>query len=209
MNALCFLPLVSHGFPLHHWPLLRLFVGAPHLPQSSVPRLLSTSPTLRFSLCLQSLVQWSLTIAVGEQIRKGNRTLRHLQGQMSSGDYKLNSVVVESPSPVQLFLTSWTSSTPDFPLSLTISWSLPKFWAERPSEFQRKTLVVGFKVHHGQNTPNHFKSFQIIIQELTSHTISGKGLLSNLNMETTCGVNVWTDQLILFLFPFKYHHSRA
>ena len=101
MNALCLLPLVSHGFPLHHWPLLRLFAGAPHLPQSSVPRLLSTLLTLHFSLCLQNLVQRSLTIAVGEQIRKGNRTLKYLQGQMSSGDYKLNSVVVESPSPVQ------------------------------------------------------------------------------------------------------------
>lgn len=110
MNALCLLPLVSLGFPLHHSPLLRLFVGAPQLPQSSVPRLLSTSPTRHFSLCLQNLVQRSLTIAAGEEIRKGNRTLKHLQGQMSSGDYQLNSVVVESPNPVQLFLTSWKHS---------------------------------------------------------------------------------------------------
>ena len=35
-------------------------------------------------------------------------------------------VVVQSPSPVQLFLTPWTAAR-QASLSLTISWSLPKF----------------------------------------------------------------------------------
>ena len=42
--------------------------------------------------------------------------------------YKSRNNVVQSPSCVQLFVTPWTAACQAF-LSLTISWSLPKFMA--------------------------------------------------------------------------------
>ena len=56
MFCVCVQVFISPGFPLCDQLLLSLFVGSPHLPQSSVPRLFSTLPTLHFSLYLQDLV---------------------------------------------------------------------------------------------------------------------------------------------------------
>lgn len=64
--------LVSLGFPCTSLATPQAVCGGPSPAPELSSRLLSTSPTLHFSLCLQNLVQREpvLTIAAGEQIRK-------------------------------------------------------------------------------------------------------------------------------------------